>query len=87
MIPSLIAFFPAFFTTLVVFILTVGIQTVNGSSNTTTGIAIPNATLPGVDNSYENENEAGKTQAQNCQMPPCPPGEMCIQVCPETSQK
>lgn len=87
MIPSLITVFPTFVLTLV-FILTVGIQTVNGSSNTTAGIAIPipipNATLPGVDNSYQNQDEDRKTQAPNCQMPPCPPGEMCIQACPES---
>ena len=81
--PSLITFFPTFVMTLV-FILTVGIQTVNGS-NSTTGIAVPNATLPGVDNSYQNEDKDRKTQAPSCQMPPCPPGEMCIQVCPESA--
>ena len=82
---SSIALFPTFIMTLVFFTLTVDIQTVNGSSNATTGIAIPmpNATLPGVDNSDQNEDEDMKTQ--NCQMPPCPPGEMCIQACPEYS--
>lgn len=87
MIPPLITLFPTFVMTLVFFTLTVGIQTADGSSNSTTGIAIPipNATLPGVDNSFQNEDEDTKTQAQNCQMPPCPPGEMCIQVCPESS--
>ena len=85
MIPSLITVFPTFVMTMV-FIFTVGIQTVNGSSNTTAGIAIPipytNATLPGVDNSYQNQDEDRKTQ--NCQTPPCPPAEMCIQASPES---
>jgi hypothetical protein len=81
-----VALFPIFVLALGIFTLTVAIQTVNGSSNATTGNAIPNATLPGVDNSYQNEGEAIKTPAQNCQMPPCPPGEMCIQSCPESLQ-
>jgi hypothetical protein len=86
MIPSL-TLFPVFVLTVVIFTYTVGIQTVNGSSNTTTtGIATPNSTLPGVDNSYQNEGEDIKAPAQNCQMPPCPPGEMCIQSCPESLQ-
>jgi hypothetical protein len=82
-----VALFPIFVLVLGIFTLTVGIQTVNGSSNaTTTGIATPNATLPGVDNSYQNEGEDITAPAQNCQMPPCPPGEMCIQSCPESLQ-
>jgi hypothetical protein len=85
MIPSL-TLFPVFVLTVVLFTHTVGIQTVNGSSNATTGIAIPNATLPGVDNIYRNEGDDIKAPAQNCQMPPCPPGEMCIQSCPESLQ-
>ena len=44
---------------------------------------IANATLPGVDNSYQNQDEDRKTQ-QNCQTPPCPPAEMCIQASPES---
>ena len=85
MIPSL-TLFPIFVLTLVIFTLTVGNQTVNGSSNTTTGIAIPNASLPGVDNSYQKEGQDVMTPPQKCEMPPCPPGEMCIQVCPESLQ-
>jgi hypothetical protein len=81
MIPSLITLIPTFVMTLI-FIVTVGIQTVNGSSNTTMNNVIPNATLPGIDDNYENDDE--DSQAQNCQMPPCQPGEMCIQVCPES---
>ena len=78
--PSLITLFPIFVLTLVIFTLTVGNQTVNGSSNTTMGIAIPNATLPGIDNTHQKEGQDITNPAQNCQMPPCPPGEMCIQV-------
>lgn len=84
MIPSLITLIPTFVMTLI-FMVTVGIQTVNGSSNTTMGNIIPNATLPGVDDNYENDDE--DSQARNCQMPPCQPGEMCIQVCPESVPK
>jgi hypothetical protein len=68
-----------------IFMVSGGIQTVNGSSNTTMGIAIPNATLPGVHDNYENGDE--DSQTRNCQMPPCQPGEMCIQVCPESVPK
>ena len=75
-----------FVLTLVNFTLTVGNQAVNGSSNKTTGVAIPNTTLPGVDNSYQKEGQDVMTPPQNCQMPPCPPGEMCIQACPESLQ-
>jgi hypothetical protein len=78
---------PAIFVfTLVIFTLTLSNQTIYGSSNKTTGIAIPNTTLPGVDNSYHKEGQDIKTPSQNCQMPPCPPGEMCIQACPESLQ-
>ena len=51
--PSLITLYPIFVLTLVIFTLTVGNQTVNSSSNTTTGIAIPNATLPGIDDTIK----------------------------------
>ncbi|CAN5541956.1 hypothetical protein BH18THE2_BH18THE2_28240 [soil metagenome] len=84
MITSLITLIPTFVMTLI-FMVTGGIQSVNGSSNTTMGNVIPNATLPGVDDNYENDDE--DRQAQNCQMPACPPGEMCIQVCPESVPK
>ena len=86
MIPLLVILYSIFVLTLMIFTLTVANQTVNGSSNTTTGIAIPNATLPGVDNSYQKEGQDINIPAQNCQMPPCPPGEMCIQVCSESLQ-
>jgi hypothetical protein len=81
--------FPTF-VTIFVFIFAVSIQTANGSSNTSTGTSNPNATLPEIDHSYENGiedtnvNANANTKTQNCQMPPCPPGEMCIQVCPES---
>jgi hypothetical protein len=81
MIPSLITLVPTF-VMILIFMVTVGIQTVNGSSNTTMNNVNPNATLPGVDDNYENDDE--DSHSQNCQMPPCQPGEMCIQVCPES---
>ena len=84
--PSLITLYPIFVLTLVIFTLTVGNQTVIGSSNTTTGIAVPNATVPGVDKGDQKEGQDIRTPVQNCQMPPCPPGEMCIQSCPESLQ-
>jgi hypothetical protein len=84
--PPLITLFPTIFVTTLAFIFNIGIQTSHGSSNTTMGLSMPNVTVPEINYSYENENENTNTntQAQNCQMPPCPPGEMCIQVCPET---
>jgi hypothetical protein len=83
MIPSLITLIPTFVMTLI-FMVTVGIQTVNGSSNTTMDNVIPNRTLHGLDDNYEKDDEDNQTQ--NCQMPPCQPGEMCIQVCPDSAQ-
>jgi hypothetical protein len=83
MMPSLKTMFPAI-VTMLVFIFAVGMQAINGSSNTSTGISVPNTT--GYENGNEdtNTNTNTNTQTQNCQMPPCPPGEMCIQVCPES---
>lgn len=86
LIPLLITLIPTFVMTLI-FIVTVGIQTVNGSSNTTMDNVIPNDTLPSIDDNYENDDEGMSSRAQNCQMPPCQPGEMCIQVCPESVPK
>jgi hypothetical protein len=74
-----------------VFIFTTSVQNVKGSLNETMGIGIPNTTLPepGIDNDYENDNKDMNTNAptQSCQMPLCPPGEMCIQVCPGSVPK
>ena len=74
-----------------VFIFTTGVQNAKGSLNETIGIGIPNTTLPEpeIDNDYENDNKDTNTntKTQSCQMPPCPPGEMCIQVCPESVPK
>ena len=69
-----------------VILFTTSLQIVKGSLNTTMGIGVPSTTLPEIDNDYENDNKNTNTntQTQNCQMPPCPPGEMCIQVCPES---
>jgi hypothetical protein len=63
------------------FMLAASMQTTEGSlsiQKNETEIGTPNATLHG-------SNEDGGTQ--DCQMPPCPPGEMCIQVCPESEPK
>ena len=64
------------------------VQIAKGSLNTTMGIGVPNTTIPEpeIDNDYENDNEDMNTdtKSQTCQMPPCRPGEMCIQVCPES---
>jgi hypothetical protein len=69
-----------------VFIFATGVQTVNSSLNTTMDTGVQNTTLPEIDHNHENDNKDTNTntQTQNCQMPPCPPGEMCIQVCPES---
>jgi hypothetical protein len=55
---------------------------VGGSLNGSMGNTVPNATLPEIESDYENDDQNRKTQS--CDMPPCPPGEMCIQVCPES---
>ena len=63
-------------------------QTTEGSLNirNETEIGTPNATEIGTPNAtLHGSNDDGDTQ--NCQMPPCPPGEMCIQVCPESEPK
>jgi hypothetical protein len=71
---------------MIIFTLTIVNQTVNGSSNTTTGITIPNSTLPGIDDTHQREGQDITNPAQKCEMPPCAPGEMCIQSCPESLQ-
>ena len=55
---------------------------VDGSMNGSAANNIPNATMPQTDANNKNEYQDGKSQS--CHMPPCPPGEMCIQVCPES---
>ena len=61
----------------------VGVPLVIGDSlNGSMGNSVPNTTLPEIDADYENDDQKGKIQS--CVMPPCPPGEMCIQVCPES---
>jgi hypothetical protein len=86
MIPPLLLLFPIIVVITLVIIFTTSVQIVKGSLNATMGIGIPNTTLPEIDNDYENDNKDmnTNTETQNCQMPPCPPGEMCIQVCPES---
>ena len=76
------------FVLMLVFIFTVDMQTVNASltprNETKTGIS--NSTLYEINNSSESDVD-GNTQSQSCKMPRCPPGEMCIQVCPESVTK
>jgi hypothetical protein len=65
------------------FFFAVGVPLVIGDSlNGSMGKSVPNATLPEIDADYENDDQDRKIQS--CDMPPCPPGEMCIQVCPES---
>ena len=86
MIPPLMPLFPIIVVITLVIIFTTSVQIVKGSLNATMGIGELNTTLPEIDNDYENDNRDTNTNTptQNCQMPPCPPGEMCIQVCPES---
>lgn len=51
-------------------------------NTTNTSTTLSNTTiLPEFDSDHNNENNLS---IEPCNMPPCPPGEMCIQVCPET---
>jgi hypothetical protein len=88
MLPPLIPLFQIIVVITLVFIFTTSVQRAKGSLNETMGIGIPNTTLPEpeIDNDYENGNNDmnTNTKTQSCQMPPCPAGEMCIQVCPES---
>jgi hypothetical protein len=53
-------------------------NTTNASSSTT----LSNTTImPEFDSDTNNKNNLS---LEPCYMPPCPPGEMCIQVCPES---
>jgi hypothetical protein len=85
-ISPLIPLSPIIVVITLVIIFTTSLQVVKGSLNGTMGIGVPVTTLPEIDNGSENDNKNTNTstQTQNCQMPPCPPGEMCIQVCPES---
>jgi hypothetical protein len=67
-------------------IISASMQTTNGSldvQRNETEMTLPNTTLPEINNNHDSDVD-NKSQAQSCQMPPCPPGEMCIQVCPES---
>ena len=83
--------FPIIAAITLVIIFTTSVQNVKGSLNETMGIGLTNTTLPEpeIGNDYENDNKDmnTNTETQNCQMPPCPPGEMCIQACPESIPK
>jgi hypothetical protein len=76
------------FVVMLVFIFTVDTRTVNPSltPRNETKMDISNSTLYEINNSSESDVD-GNTQSQSCKMPPCPPGEMCIQVCPESEPK
>ena len=59
-----------------------GIKYDNTNTSTTT---LSNTTdLPKFGLDSNNNNNNNNVSTQPCIMPPCPPGEMCIQVCPET---
>jgi hypothetical protein len=74
--------FPTFVITLAFFVI-IGMPAIgSGSLNGSMGNDIPNATSPQVNTNIEDDGQDRKEQS--CQMPPCPPGEMCIQVCPES---
>ena len=83
--------FPIIAAITLVIIFTTSVQIVKGSLNETIGISLTNTTLPEpeIGNDYENDDKDlnTNTKTQNCQMPPCPPGEMCIQACPESIPK
>jgi hypothetical protein len=56
---------------------------VNGLASGSMTNSTSNVTLPQID-ANNNKNNDQDRKIQSCQMPPCPPGEMCIQVCPES---
>jgi hypothetical protein len=65
------------------FLFALGILSVaSGSMNGSMDDGLFNNTLPKEDANNEDYGQDRKTQS--CEMPPCPPGEMCIQVCPES---
>lgn len=88
MIPPLMPLFPIVVALTLFVIITSSVQIVKGSLNETMDFGALNTTLPEpeIDNDYGNDNKDmnTNTKTQTCQMPPCPPGEMCIQVCPES---
>lgn len=51
------------------------------TTNTSTTMLSNTTILPEFDSDLNNKNNLS---IEPCNMPPCPPGEMCIQVCPET---
>ena len=87
----MMSLFPIIAAITLVIIFTTSVQIVKGSLNETIGISLTNTTLPEpeIGNDYENDDKDmnTNTKTQNCQMPPCPPGEMCIQACPESIPK
>jgi hypothetical protein len=68
-------------------IISANMQTTNGFldvQRNETEMSLSNTTLPEINNNNSGSGVDSKNQGQSCQMPPCPPGEMCIQVCPES---
>jgi hypothetical protein len=52
------------------------------TTNTSSSTTLSNTTImPEFDSDTNNKNNLS---LEPCNMPPCPPGEMCIQVCPES---
>jgi hypothetical protein len=51
------------------------------ATNTSTTTLSNTTVMPEFGSDIDNKNNVSD---EPCNMPPCPPGEMCIQVCPET---
>jgi hypothetical protein len=51
------------------------------STNASSSILSNTTIMPEFDSDTNNKNNLS---LEPCNMPPCPPGEMCIQVCPES---
>ena len=52
----------------------------DNSTNTSTTTLSNTTDLP----KFDLDSNKNNVSTEPCIMPPCPPGEMCIQVCPET---
>jgi hypothetical protein len=70
-------------------IISANMQTTNGSldvQRNETEMSSSNTILPEINNNNSGSGVDSKSQGQSCKMPQCPPGEMCIQVCPDSAQ-
>lgn len=60
-------------------------QQIPGLKYNTTNTSTTNLSNTTIMSEFEsNTNNNNNLSFEPCNMPPCPPGEMCIQVCPET---